>query len=241
MDLFTPIVPPDQDTMQQDESVTGLMRTLLGSDPDTLDCHAAAEIVVMLVKQLDPTLDLTDMAGWKIVDDLSVGAQELSEEVGLEINPTNRELGSATARVVHTEKGSIVLVESSLFRNLITGPEGDATLAINVLHHELCHVHDAEVRKRMPWWQGKVGDDLRMRVLLPPLVRLFDEYSANRRSIKTIPSWFEKAQTKLLAREWKNIRNTVSAAVQCYHARQDIHRLMAEVGRAGASNLAKRL
>ncbi|HYD62632.1 MAG TPA: hypothetical protein VEC35_19915 [Noviherbaspirillum sp.] len=220
-------VPNDNET--PGEGITELMRSMLGSDPAALDYNLAVQIVIALIKRLDHTLDLSELKSWKIVDDLEAGANELSAIVGRSIVLTKTEASAAIARVVHTDSGSIILIAASVFRKLVEGPDTEVHLSINLLHHELCHIHDAGVRKSILWYQGRVEGDIITMTMLPILIRLWDEYSANRRSTPTIPSWFEQAQAELLIDEWSRVRHAVVLLIKEYRLHGDMDSLLSAV------------
>lgn len=230
-DLLTPISNAEQNPNESDEevSLTSTFRELLGSDSATMDYQSAARCVTMLIQRLDPTLDLSRLLRWVVVEDIYEGAEQLAAELGREIRLTKTENSTSGGRIVETAEGSILLLPESTLRYLIDGPEGMAHFTINLLHHELCHVHDEAVRKSMPGWHDQMTGRPLTNRMLGPMIWLWDEYSANRRSTKTIQPAVEQHQFELVVKEYPTARENVAEAIESWRDHGDMGRLFSEL------------
>nr|WP_315222461.1 hypothetical protein [uncultured Duganella sp.] len=211
------------------EPLTSVFRELLGNDSSNMDYELAGRIIVNFAQKSDPTLDLSRLLRWEIAEDIYEAAERLSAELGQSITLTKTENSVSGGRIIHTADGAIILVPASTLRNLVDGPDGMAQFALNLLHHELCHVHDEAVRKSMPGWKDSmVGLPLTNR-MIDIMILLWDEYSANRRSISTTQPVLEKMQFELVVAEYPRVNAEISQSIESWREHGDMRRLFSEL------------
>lgn len=210
-------------------SMMAMFRELLGTDSVSMDCLLAASMITRLVQGMDPTLDLSRLLRWVVEEDIYEAAERLSVELEQDIRLTKTENSVSSGRIIETEQGSILLLPASIFRNLIDGPDSMVQFTINLLHHELCHVHDEAVRRSMPFWNDHmIGRPLTNR-MIDLMIPLWDEYSANRRSVKTIQAGVEKLQFELVVTEYPSVRDEVADAIESWREHGDMGHLFSEL------------
>jgi hypothetical protein len=208
------------------ESITSMFRDMLGNDSSKMDFDLTTRLITMLAQRVGPPLDLNRLVRWEVAEDIHEAAERLSTELGQEIHLTKTENSVSAGRVIHTDAGCIVLVPAASLRQLIDGPDGAAQLTINLLHHELCHVHDEAVRNAMPGWPGPAEEVAPLtNFMVAVMIWLWDEYSANRRSAKTALRGLEQAQFELVAKEFPRAQAEIDEAIRSFLIHQDMSRL----------------
>lgn len=211
------------------ESLTGAFRKLLGSDSSKMDLGLAASCVTMLVQDMDPTLDLRRLLRWEVSEDIYKAAARISTELGREVTLTKTENSVSGGRTIETNEGVIILVPASTMRSLVDGPDGVAQYALNLLHHELCHVHDYAVRKAMPGWKDQMSGLPLTNRMIGIMILLWDEYSANRRSVSTSQKLVEQAQLELVVNEYPRVNEEIVSSIEAWRNHRDMRQLFTEL------------
>lgn len=185
--------------------------------------------VIEVIKEIDPTLDLSTLKDFSAGPDYDAVLAAVSARVGREMRRTKRESGSGQAMVVH-DKTSDTLVTSFGLIEAVYGSDQDLRdVALNSFHHELCHAHDAAVlRRNFPgvMLSPQQGGVWSWR-LYPIANALWAEYSANRRSFATLP----KAgcmHTPLLATEIATVTADVRESIKSYRRHLTVDALLDE-------------
>lgn len=230
--LPMPTVMEDSQAEANDEapkSLTSSFRHLLGSDSANMDYELVTRYITMLVQQMDPKLNLSRLLRWEVAEDIYEAAEKLSVELGRAIALTKTENSVSGGRIIETADGAIILVPASTLRNLIEGPDGMAQFTLNLLHHELCHVHDEAVRKSMPGWKDSMVGLPLTNCMIDIMILLWDEYSANRRSISTSQPVAEKMQFELVVTEYPLVHAEIIQSVESWQNHGDMRLLFSEL------------
>lgn len=159
-------------------------------DPATgaLDGLQLLSAAVTRVRAVDATLDLSSVAGWYVEEDYAVALAALSREVGREVTATANAEGSGCAMVVHGHDGEHVALSLQLVLGIFCKDEALKTLCLNILHHELCHVHDGAVQRLNLLGEYPQPGSLRgwPQWLFPFAQDIWAEYYADRRAYPSL-------------------------------------------------------
>lgn len=159
-------------------------------DPDTglVRWGDAIPAILGLIGEIDPGLELSSLSSVRASSNYRGLLEEISKDVGRTIVATERESGVGVAMVIPDGEMSILAVDIGILECLFAPDKAGMLTTLNLLHHELAHIHDAAVKRR------NLPDVWTKRHLVgwsPYTNRIaqgaWDEYHAERRSYPTLP------------------------------------------------------
>jgi hypothetical protein len=197
-----------------------------------VDGHELTRAAIAVVLLIDPTLDLASL---RIIlnDEYDVALREASAAVGMKgmAKATRREAGSGAAMLLSGESFEVLAAGFSIVEGIFGEDPDRSRLMLYLLHHELCHAHDAAVLRRVLPGR-RVGFSRRRGwswLLLAPLAsNLWSEYSANRRAAGTLPQG-KCIHAPLLAGELPKIEDAARVAVEAYRQHRNADRVLEEI------------
>jgi hypothetical protein len=145
-----------------------------------------------LIPQLSSNLNLHLLQSIFIPQDFGRTVTNFQEAHGLEVGYTNYEKGLAAAKTIkYIHEGHVkiaIFIQQRVFLALFS-PE-TSQFAINIIHHELCHVHDEYNQIKMI----KFAEEMEKHevsylenVLLSHSIIVWEEYFAPRMSANSLP------------------------------------------------------
>lgn len=143
----------------------------------------AAERVLAVDRGLDLSTIVRIYAHERYADALAA----LSRDVGRTVAATNNAEGQGIGIVHHEADGEYFTISLGVLLSVFSPADEVRGFALNVLHHELCHIHDAATHRRnlpgfYPVPAGLKGWEQR---LFPFAHDIWSEYFANRRAHRT--------------------------------------------------------
>ncbi len=213
---------------------------------DEVTANSVGGAVYATASQLEAScgLDLRRLHRVIVAADYGTALQELSSLTisGRPIEYTSEEYARGFAKVLtlpnsgHTEV--VVVLDATIGALLATISDDPASeefkLGLHLLHHELCHVCDAN--SKLDAFEAEMfipRGDRRYAVVQPLGLSCWDEYSANRQSVVT-------AQEDSLSMMAGNLEDAiirtkplVDDCILEYRSHADLDRLMSEFGRHG--------
>jgi hypothetical protein len=162
----------------------GILDVSTGAVDGTLLLSSA----VALVLDIDPDLDLSTVVRWYVADDYAVALADLSKVVGTSVTATANAEGAGCALVHHEPDGEHVAFANQVLLGPFSPDEVQKALWLNVMHHELCHVHDAATHRRnIPEMYASPPRQVGWSQWLFAFAHdIWSEYYANRRSHLTL-------------------------------------------------------
>ncbi|PHA00932.1 hypothetical protein COE51_06365 [Bacillus pseudomycoides] len=135
------------------------------------------------------SLNLSELGSVIIPEDFGEALINFQKEKGLPIGYTNNAHAKARAKVLNYISGSrrecTIFIDKEIIACLYD--KGAQPLAINTIHHELCHVHDYFYKNRLFSIEDRAFDDYLLSRLYDNSWGLWSEYFALRKSAPTIP------------------------------------------------------
>lgn len=171
--------------------------------------------ILEFFREIDPGLELSSLS--KVITSWNYPGllEEISKEVGRTIVATKRESGEGVAMVIPDGAKNILAVDTGILEYLFDPDPAVRDTMLNLLHHELAHIHDSAVKRRnLPdiWMKRRLeGWSIYTNRIAQSS---WDEYYAERRSYPTLPLG-ESLRIPMLKdeipRTLKAIRNAVAA------------------------------
>lgn len=159
-------------------------------DPDTGQVRWGDVIPVILglIGDFDPGLELSSLSKVSTSSNYRGLLEEISKAVGRTIVATERESGVGVAMVIPDGEMNILAVDTGILEYLFDPDVAVMLTTLNLLHHELAHIHDSAVKRRnLPdvWMKRRLEgwSHYTNRVAQGA----WDEYYAERRSYPTLP------------------------------------------------------
>ena len=171
--------------------------------------------ILGLISELDPGLELSSLSRVSTSSNYCGLLEEISKDVGRTMVATERESGVGVAMVIPDGEMNILAVDTGILENLFDPDLAVMLTTLNLLHHELAHVHDGAVKRRnLPdvWMKRRLeGWSYYTNRIAQGA---WDEYYAERRSYPTLPRG-ESLRIPMLEAEIPKtaqaIRNAVAA------------------------------
>lgn len=165
------------------------MRELL-IDPETGQVRwgDAIPAILEVIREIDPGLELSSLSTIRTSWDYRGLLQEISKEVGRTFVATERESGVGVAMVIPNGEMNILAVDTGILESLFDRDVATMFTALNLLHHELAHIHDSAVKRRnLPevWMKRQLEGWSYYTNRIAQCI--WDEYYAERRSYPTLP------------------------------------------------------
>jgi hypothetical protein len=164
--------------------------------------------------------------------DYGAALAEAARLVGRPVEATRRPDGAVgVAMVVHGPETDVLVASVGLLATIFSDDPEARRFALNTFHHELCHGHDAAVRRRTvpgAFQERPRGSGWSYLLLSPVADTLWSEYSANRRSFATAPKG-ECIHAPMLAEELPRLARAAGAAIASFRTHGDVVRLLREL------------
>lgn len=104
--------------------------------------------ILKLICEIDPDLELSSLSQVRTSSNYPGLLEEISKDVGRTMVATERESGVGVAMVIPDGKMNILAVDTGILENLFDPDVVVMLTTLNLLHHELAHVHDSAVKRR---------------------------------------------------------------------------------------------
>lgn len=186
-------------------------------DPDTGQVRWGEVIpaILELIDEIDPGLELASLSSVRTSSNYRGLLEEISKDLGRTIVATERESGVGVAMVIPDGEMNILAVDTGILEYLFDPDVAVMLTTLNLLHHELAHIHDGAVKRRnLPdvWMKRRLDGWSYYTNRIAQSA--WDEYYAERRSYPTLPRR-ESLRIPILETEIPKtaqaIRNAVSA------------------------------
>jgi hypothetical protein len=178
-----------------------------------LDYERVLKDVIGYIGSEDPTLDLSDLRSIRASTDYPGLLQDISAELGRTITATERADGSGQAMLVHGNDGDILALSAGFLEAVFHADADTGLRAVNTIHHELAHAHDAAAKRRnfgAVWLAHRVTGA--SCYTLPCAEAVWSEYFADRRSYPTNPGG-EPMHAAMLAAQIPAVESKMKATI----------------------------
>ncbi|KMY49559.1 hypothetical protein [Peribacillus loiseleuriae] len=161
--------------------------------PVELSEQMKIEFEKLIITDLGIGLELNPLEEIIIPKDFGDSVTFFQKKHGLPVGYTNNEMGMAAGKTIsYIENGElkiVIFIQNGLFFYLFDEDRKKSQLAINLIHHELCHVHDEFNKSKMKKINDEIEEELNKNALLRILYAhsgiIWDEYIAPRLSART--------------------------------------------------------
>ncbi|SCN42225.1 hypothetical protein [Bacillus wiedmannii] len=150
------------------------------------------EVVEMIVERFSKVLNLSRLDFLYFPNDFDKAVMEFQVEQSIsERGFTKNAMGTAFGKTMEVEvNGELkdrIFLRKELLLHLSFGDENTKTLSLNVIHHELCHVHDNNVLANMEDFQAEldIESNTIYSVLNVHAMNLFSEYIVPKMAVTT--------------------------------------------------------
>jgi len=182
-----------------------------------------------IIRELDPSLDLSSLSRVSASSNYRGLLEGISNEIGRSLVATERDSGVGVAMAISDGDKFILAVDTCILELLFAPDKADMLTVINLLHHELAHVHDGAVkRKNLPdvWLTRRLEG---WSVYIYPIAQCaWSEYYAERRSYPTLPHG-ESLRIPMLETEIPRVTLAIRNAVSAHRLHNNMDIMVPEV------------
>ncbi|MGX2958032.1 hypothetical protein JNUCC23_01915 [Peribacillus sp. JNUCC 23] len=146
----------------------------------------------LVINKLSVDLDITRLEKIYIPNDFGESVVDFQKSNGLSVGYTNNEMGVAGGKTLSYgeigEQKNVIFLQQGVFLSLFD-PDSSQIYA-NLIHHELCHVHDNLNKEKMGKFireYDNPSENYLTNVTKHHSMIIWDEYIAPRLSAKTFP------------------------------------------------------
>lgn len=181
-------------------------------------------VIFGVICEYDPGLELSALSLVRTSPDYRSLLEEISKELRRPVVATERESGVGVAMVI-PDGDKFLLAIDTFFLESLFAPSVEVMLtALNLLHHELAHIHDATVKRRnLPdvWMKRRLEGWSYYTNRIAQSA--WDEYYAERRSYPTLPRG-ESLRIPMLEAEIPKTAQAIRNAIAAHrnHGSMDI-------------------
>jgi hypothetical protein len=193
-----------------------------------IDIEPMAHMAFLFVRSYAPDLHLSFL-GWSIGDDYDAALIAAAKELGVPVEErTKRDSGTGVAKLLSGKDRDIIVTSTGMIGGLFEEDLHWRNLALNTLHHEMCHAHDAALLRKNPPRPRTPSAWSQPLHALSKCV--WKEYSADRRAFPTLAIG-ECIHAPLLATEVVDVERRVKSVVATHRDRgnNDPGQLFADV------------
>ncbi|MDB5854807.1 MAG: hypothetical protein JWR22_2848 [Herminiimonas sp.] len=178
-------------------------------------------IQALLLRDTHPWMNFARLRQVIFHHDYEQGIRDASADRPLSPAPTKEAGGLSIGMVFRSGDGVKLVMDEAIAKGLLSEVEKHRDLAVNALRHELCHVHDFDLKlglmEKHPDAKGIAGFG---SYFLPIAESLWDEYFANKYSCGP---WTDIHQySDFLCEVIPTIRADVIAAILTYRVSHDL-------------------
>lgn len=209
--------------------LTELRGKYVDSASGQLDYERVLKDVIGYIGSEDPTLDLSDLKSIRVSTNYPGLLHEISAELGRTITATERADGSGHAMLVHGKDGDILALSAGFLEAVFHADSDTGLRAVNTIHHELAHAHDAAAKRRNfgeAWLTHRVTGA--SSYTLPCAEAVWSEYFADRRSYPTSPGG-EPMHAAMLAAQIPAVESKMKSSIGEFRHHGDCSRLLSDV------------